>query len=265
MYRYDGLLVAEYRDEAGLVEVVDYDGLRCLHFGTLARQSSMQLGHPGRPVIEYERAMAAYLLFNPEPKRVLIIGLGAGNLARFVLDACEHTRVDVVELRPLVVQVARQHFALEPDPRLRIAIGCGAEQVAQLRTQAAGHYDVILVDAYHGAGMAPAVASEEFFRHCRELLTDTGLLVSNLWRVGALPLPAVAANMLKAFGLRVHMIPEGMVNMIAFAFADGFPRLALAPLETRAARLRQRLQLDFPAYLQGLHTSDPMGRLFIEQ
>ena len=106
MYRYNGRLVAEYQDEGGLIEVVDHDGLRSLHFGSAVRQSSMFLSAPTRLHMPYEQVMMGFLMFNPEPARMLLIGLGGGSITKFLLEHCDHTHVQVVEQRARVVEVA---------------------------------------------------------------------------------------------------------------------------------------------------------------
>ena len=265
MYRHNGLLVAEYHDDEGVVEVVDHDGVRVLHFGTAARQSCMTLADPLHLGVTYEQVMMSLLLFKPAPARVLLIGLGGGSIARFLLQHCEHARIDVVELRPLVVEVARKHFSLPDDPRLEVSIGCGARHVAVRHAAERGRYDVILVDAYQGGGMAPEVSSAEFFSHCRSLLKDDGLLAINLWRFDKLVLRDVTRNLIGAFDWRVYFLPvRNQYNMIGFAFGSAWPKLPLARLEATALQLQKKLQIDFPEYLQDLRISDPLGSLFAE-
>ncbi len=123
--------------------------------------------------------MTAFLLFNPAPASILMIGLGDGCLARFLLQHNDHGRIHAVELRPLVVEVATRYFGLERDARLQISTGCGALHVAHHSGQHPGCHDVIIVDAYRGEGMAPEVTSAQFFANCHALLADDGMLVIN--------------------------------------------------------------------------------------
>lgn len=265
MYRHNGLLVAEYHDDLGLVEVIDHDGVRSLHFGTAARQSCMLLADPAHLSMPYERVMMTLLLFKPAPARVLMVGLGGGSLARFLLQHCDHVRIDVVEVRPLVVEVARKHFGLVDDPRLQIHVGCGARHVAAQQMADRGRYDVVLVDAYGGDGMAPEVSSAGFFMHCRGVLRDDGLLAINLWRFDKLVLRDVTRNLIAAFDGRVYFLPlRHQYNMIGFAFAPQFPKLPPQQLEAAALALQRQLQIDFPEYLHDLRTSDPLGSLFAD-
>lgn len=266
MYRYNGILIAEYVDEHGVIEVVDHDGVRCLHFGSAAQQSRMPLAAPCQLSALYEQAMTAFLLFNSAPTNTLMIGLGGGGMARFLLHHSEYGRIHVVELRPQVVALARQHFALPQDPRLQISIGCGAQYVAQQSRQQAHSHDVIVVDAYSGDGMVPEVASAEFFADCHSLLTGSGMLVINLWRSDKAMLAMVTRHLLHEFDWRVHFIPmHGSGNLIGFAFAQEFQLQQVTQLEARAVQLQQRYRLDYPEYLQDLRLSDPLNKLFSDE
>jgi spermidine synthase len=56
-------------------------GLRHLHVGGRAIQSAMRLDAPDDLALAYTRAMMAALLFQPQPRDVVLIGLGGGSLA----------------------------------------------------------------------------------------------------------------------------------------------------------------------------------------
>ena len=85
MHRYGGIVIHQSRDEHGTIEVVEDGAYRSLHFGSEPKQSSMELHNPIRLALTYTRAMTAALLFNDAPRSVLLIGLGGGSLAKFLL------------------------------------------------------------------------------------------------------------------------------------------------------------------------------------
>src|SRR3569623_3741806 len=82
MRKYHVTLVHRSRDADGPIEVVDDGVIRTLHFGNDVRQSSMALHAPVHLMLLYAQAMMSCLLFQPGPRRVLLIGLGGGSLAR---------------------------------------------------------------------------------------------------------------------------------------------------------------------------------------
>jgi len=251
MYKYDGLVVHQSHDDEGIIEVVDKEGVRALHFGSDSRQSSMSLADPNQLHSLYARAMMGGLLFHDNPREVLMIGLGGGTIAKFLLHQFADCRLKVVEFRSSVLKVARSHFGLPFDPRLKIKIGCGAQHVRTESREQVELYDLILIDAYDHAGMAPEVSSETFFDNCRTLLTSNGLLVINLWGTDKDMFQQVAWNMGRMFDRRILFLPvRGRGNVIGFAFGEQMPKPSMKQLIDKAKLLEQRYQLEFPTFVQ---------------
>lgn len=251
MYKYEGLVIHQSYDEQGIIEIVDTQGVRALHFGTSARQSSMLLIDPNRLHSLYARAMMAGLLFHDQPKNVLMIGLGGGTIAKFLLHQFADSRLMVVEFRPSVLKIARSHFSLPFDTRLKIKIGCGAEHVRSASRENNELHDSIMIDAYDHAGMAPEVSSETFFEHCRTLLTADGLLTINLWGSDKDMFQQVAWNMGRVFEQRMLFLPvRGRGNVIGFAFGERTTRFSMKELILKADLLEKRYQLEFPVFVR---------------
>ncbi|MGY6277721.1 spermine/spermidine synthase domain-containing protein [Methylomonas sp. MgM2] len=260
MYKYDGLVVHQSHDDEGVIEIVDKNGERALHFGSTARQSSMLLSEPNRLHSLYARAMMSLLLFYDHPKEALIIGLGGGSLAKFLLHHFADCHLNIVEYRSSVLKVARSHFGLPFDTRMKIKIGCGAQHVLnQARAQKELH-DLILIDAYDHAGMSAEVSSINFFDHCRTLLTKDGLLAINLWGTDKELFQQVSWNLGQVFQWRLLFLPvRKRGNIIGFAFGERHAKPNMKELTEKAKLLEQRYQLEFPLYLQDLKRSNPRG------
>src|SRR5262245_32783471 len=156
-------LVFSCHDEEGVIEVVDDLETRALYFGTSARQSAMSREEPHRLVLSYTRSMMSALLFTREPRSALVLGLGGGSLPRFLMLAFPMCRIDLVERRAAVVQVAHDYFHLARSPRLRTHV-CDAEVF--LREHPGRTYDLILVDLHDPRGTAPLVTEGRFFASC---------------------------------------------------------------------------------------------------
>lgn len=260
MYKYDGLLVHQSHDDEGVIEIVEKEGVRALHFGSHSRQSSMLMADPNRLHSLYARAMMAGLLFQDNPRDVLMIGLGGGTIAKFLLNQFADCHVKVVEFRSSVLKIARSHFGLPLDPRLKIKIGCGAQHVRQHSRENSERHDLILIDAYDHAGMAPEVSSEVFFDNCRTLLTKNGLLVINLWGTDKQMFQQVSWNMGRMFDSRMLFLPvRGRGNIIGFAFGEEMPKPALQELINKAKLLEQRYQLEFPTFMQDFKRNNASG------
>ncbi|HEY6896719.1 MAG TPA: spermidine synthase-like protein, partial [Rhodocyclaceae bacterium] len=63
--------------------VVDDDERRYLYFSIHLMQSAMRLNAPNALDLRYTQKMMACLLFNPRPKRIVLIGVGGGSLVKF--------------------------------------------------------------------------------------------------------------------------------------------------------------------------------------
>ena len=179
---YDGLVVHQSQSDDGVIEVVDDGDIRSLHFGTFPRQSCMSIQTPHTLELTYTQAMMAALLLNPEPERVLIVGLGGGSLVKFILHHFPNCQIDVVEYRQDVLKVAYDYFQLpENDSRVNVHIGDGYLFVQKCFCEGATPYDMVLVDAYDHTGMSTSVGIQAFFDACASLLTPDGVMSINLW------------------------------------------------------------------------------------
>lgn len=161
------------------IEVSETAGVRYLHFSAEWTQGAMRIQRPNALELAYTREMMAGLLMRdaPWPREVLLIGLGAGSLAKFIYHKLPETRITVVEIDPQVEIIARLHFKLPDDPfRLRIVIGDGA----QYMLEGGKKFDYILVDGFDKNGRAGALDTEPFYQACRARLTADGLLSVNL-------------------------------------------------------------------------------------
>ncbi|MDQ7072555.1 MAG: hypothetical protein Q9N32_02015 [Gammaproteobacteria bacterium] len=95
---YGGEVVHQAQSDDGMIEVVDSGDMRSMHFGTLPRQSSMSLRTPHTLELTYTQAMMACLIINPDPKRILVVGLGGGSIVKFLLYHFPDCQIDVIEI-----------------------------------------------------------------------------------------------------------------------------------------------------------------------
>ena len=162
------------------VDVSEEAGVRSLHFGSDWVQGGMRIARPWSLELAYTREMMAGLLLREVPhwpRSALLIGLGAGSLAKFIYRNLPACRITAVEINPQVEFVARQYFRLPDDPlRLSVIIGDGADYM----TAGDRHYDYILVDGFDADARAGALDTLPFYQACRARLSGPGLLCVNL-------------------------------------------------------------------------------------
>ncbi len=253
MKRYGGELIYHGRDEEGVLEVVDTHGVRALHFGTSPKQSALSLQTPNRLELAYIRAMLSPLLFIEDPEHVLLIGLGGGTLARFLLEQFPNCRVDAVERRASVVEIARSYFGLPQDDRLNIRIGEADQQIENQARHEASVYDLILIDAYDHLGMDSSINALDFLSACAELLRPKGVIDLNLWGSHPVSLKQSLALLRVCFpakALRLAVPNRG--NVIGIGLGRELSPLKLKQLEPRARELECRTGLEMPYFLRNL-------------
>lgn len=231
------------------VEISEKDGVRLLHLGGPAVQSAMRLKAPFDLVLEYTRAMLAFLLFRPEAREVALIGLGGGSIAKFIHQRLPQIRLTALEINPQVVAAARTHFLLpDNDARLEVRVADGAEYVRQCNAE----LDGLLVDAYDAEGIVADLATQEFYQDCLNALHPGGVAVFNLW--GSDPrFEAYRTRLDRVFAGQLLQLPaETRGNIVVFAFKPPVPGLDRHLLRGRAEQLERELGLEFTRFVERL-------------
>jgi len=165
------------------IRVVDYpaENRRCLHFSkSRGIQSSMQLADPTALDLAYSRSFIAALPLHPDPKDVLLVGLGGASIPKFIAKHWPDVRLDIVELDPDVVTVCQKFFDFRGNPNMRVIVMDG--RMYFKRSPKA--YDVILLDAYAADHVPFHLATREFVALVRDHLKPGGVAASNLWEYG---------------------------------------------------------------------------------
>ena len=168
-------------------------------------------------------AIAAPILWLPEARRrrILILGLGGGSVARLARALAPDAEIVGVELDPEVVRLARAHLELDAlDVRIEIA-----DALAWLKT-AKGRFDAILEDVFIGHGddvHKPDWIPEPGHRLARSRLARGGVLVSNTLDECA----EIARPLRAAFPVVVSIETEDYDNRVLVAGGEGLSGAAL--------------------------------------
>jgi len=201
--------------------VIDDGRKRSLHFSLAHVQSAMRIAEPFSLELAYTRKMMAFLLFMPDPKQVLLIGLGGGSLAKYCYRHLPRARITNVEINRDVIAF-RDLFQIPPDDaRFRVVHADAVEFLANGTEPA----DAILLDGYDHRGITPDFRDREFYRNLRRQLAAQGVVVANLSGERA-EYRVHLGLMREAFEDRVLLLDvAGVKNKVAFAFnGDDFHR-----------------------------------------
>ncbi len=149
---------------------------KAMFFSQQDVQSRMHILEPDALQFEYTRIMMGFLLHNPQPLNILMIGLGGGSLPKFCYRYLPHTKITVVEINPHVIAL-RDAFAIPPDNhRFGVQLADAAEYVHTTNAR----FDIVLADGFDVAGLPAALCTPEYYDACHQLLNPGGLLAANL-------------------------------------------------------------------------------------
>ena len=233
------------------IDISEEAGIRYLHFGSDWVQGAMRIRKPWALELVYTREMMAGLLLHPAPwpKKVLLIGLGAGSMAKFVHHHLPEARCTVVEIAPEVHAVARQFFRLPEDSaRFQVVIGDGAEYVMNHDK----HWDLIAVDGFDRNARPGDLATLPFYQACWSRLSERGVLSVNLFSRSR-GYKTALNNIREAFDGRMLALPPSETgNGIALAVRGAALEIRLAELRERAATLKAEMGLDLGPTLDRL-------------
>ncbi|MBC7500693.1 MAG: transferase spermidine synthase [Herminiimonas sp.] len=150
---------------------------RSLHMDAQSIQSAMWLDRPDRLALPYTAMMMGFLLFQPAPCEIMMVGLGGGSLAKYCHRRLPAANITVLEIDADVVAL-RTDFLVPPDDhRFRI---CCIDAIEFIRSSPFA-VDVVLLDGFDADGMVEGLNSETFFRDCAAMINPGGVLVANLW------------------------------------------------------------------------------------
>jgi len=218
--------------EAGFISLLLDDG---------NMQSLMRKSKPHRLELGYTRTMMGFLLFNPHPRHIAMIGLGGGSIPKHCYRQMQDVRITVVEIDPDVIAL-RDRFYIPPDgERFQVVGGDGAAYVAAEQ----GTLDVLIVDGFDADGQVPQLCSQKFYDDAYSSLSEHGIMVVNV--LGADQKFGLYLDRIKhSFGGQVAVSKsEDCDNRIIFAVKGPAFHLDAATLEERARELGRHHQLHF--------------------
>jgi len=152
----------------GEIKVIDMGWQRYLLVG-----GSLQMGIDkvtGESLSPYLQYLEMAIIFVPEPRDVLAVGLGGGWIQRKFGEY--GLRVDTVEIDPMMVDVATEYFDFKEG---NVYIGDGRYFIQRTEKK----YDIVILDAFSGATIPFHLLSVEMFHVISDRLNEDGVLVIN--------------------------------------------------------------------------------------
>ena len=146
-------------------------------------QSRINLTAPHVLASPYARAMFASYLYQPQPRRVLIVGLGGGAMVRFLTHYDPQVQIDAVEIDPAVVRLADKYFDVRTGGNVHVHT---ADAVAFIESTT-DRYDLILMDAFlrpssdtDATGVPTGLKTLAFLNRLKQTLATGGVVAFNV-------------------------------------------------------------------------------------
>lgn len=193
-----------YREsvEGSVTVLVDPDGAKRLYVDTNEAANDTRWDAPSHRVIAH-----VPLLLHPHPKRALVVGFGMGRTSHSIVQ--HGVEVDAVEIHPDVLQAARRYFSdanggVLDSPLLHLHVNDGRNFILTTRHR----YDMISTGIIHPlvSSGSSAIYSRDFYRLCRNLLTEEGVM--SQW-------------------VPLHRLPPEDFKTIIRTFLDVFPETTI--------------------------------------
>ena len=159
------------------LSVTEKNNLRTMYLdGTV--QSTMDMNDPSKLVLYYTKSFHLVGLINPQLKEVLFVGGGGFSGPKSFLANYENiARIDVVEIDPAVIDIAKEYFFVPVDhSKLEII---NDDVRIFLTTQTDKKYDAIILDAYSGSHIPSHLITKQFYQLLDDRLTEHGIIISN--------------------------------------------------------------------------------------
>jgi spermidine synthase len=224
--------------------VTEDDQVRTLRFDRL-RQSAMDLRDPDRLVFHYTQYLHLALVFHDNPQRALFVGLGGASAPRRFAKDYPALVIDVAELDPEVVNVAKRYFLFQETERMKVQAVDGRIFV----NKTPHRYDMVVLDAYYADAIPFHLTTREFLQELKQKLTPNGIVVSNI--IGSVQgadskLFRSVLRTLQTEFPQVYVFPvDGVANIILIA-TQSKDRLAKQEVIRRAQALEAQRKVHFP-------------------
>lgn len=142
-------------------------------------QSRVNITQPNSLIMIYSCLMMASLLIKPQPKRVLVIGLGGALFPKFLSSLYPETIIDVAEVDDKVIELSKKYFFFKETQRCRVYAQDGRVFVQERLGKTI--YDMVLLDAFKSGSVPFHLKTLEFYEEISRLLNPGGVVASNLY------------------------------------------------------------------------------------
>jgi spermidine synthase len=173
-----------YQADGLYQQITIYEGMylgRSARFLLLDRSESgamfLDSTDPVDLVYDYTKYYSLYKVFTPQVRNALVLGGGAYSIPKALLQEVPDAVVDVAEIEPSFLELAKRYFGAADSPRLRNFVEDGRRFLKDTGTR----YDLIFGDVYYSYfSVPPQFTTQEFFALAKSRLRPEGVFIANM-------------------------------------------------------------------------------------
>jgi len=230
-------------------------------------QSQVDLNDLRQHMLEYTSLAFCGLLYKPQPKRMLVLGLGGGVIPREMHHYLPTMEIDAVEIDPEIALIAKQFFGFCEDDKLKVHIDDGRMFIKkQLRLDPIPKYDLIILDAFNSDYIPFHLMTKEFLEQVKGVLAEDGVVIANVFHSNRL-FDAELATFLSVFGRCQTFLGVHSDNAILVSPGPTGPTLTVREATERAKMLQHKLTFDFLTVARRLQPKtrpDPQAKVLTD-
>jgi len=250
------MLVAE-ETPWGNLEVWQDGSVRSLYIqDKLAIQSQLDMVQKEKLLLPHTRAMMSFLIFQPQPQSMLLLGLGGGSIIHFLTHWFPGLEITAVEINDKVVKIGEKYFALSPfPPKAQVNIEI-ADAFAYLKRIKKKNVNVMLVDLHDGDALPNFMHTPAFMARCFHHLSSSGVLVINLLVKNEKEFTDTLTALRCSFSnISLCMAFKNQKNILLFAFMSPSV-LNMTQLQARASQCQGKYNIEFEAFVSNIAKID---------
>jgi spermidine synthase len=177
-----GKILYHSENEYGPIWIHETSAARCLSFVPIeksnVRQTCIIPEDPKRLIFKYQKIALSALYLNTNPKKILLIGLGGGTLAKALMDILPDVAFDIVEINPDVEKVAKQFFFFKLNKNTKVFLQDGYLFIED-KLKNNQKYDFIIIDAFTPDYIPESFITKQFATMLKGILSPEGVLAVN--------------------------------------------------------------------------------------
>lgn len=150
--------------------------VRVLTMGPAGWQSGTYQDGSKELVFAYTHKITDIVAAAPHKDRILILGGGAFSLPEYLGTHYPESTVDVVEIDPLLPDIAKQYFGFKQPSNVQIFTQDGRTYL----NNTTNRYDIVIADVYNDISVPFALTTQEYTEALRSVTSLDGVAIANL-------------------------------------------------------------------------------------